>query len=155
MTKLVMRRRAADNRYLHKDFHGALSCGIGYLQEHFGEDAVRQYLRRFALTYYAPLREQLRARGLDALEAHLRELYEIEGANAVFERHEDELVVRVAACPAVRHMRERGFPVAPLFHETTATVNRALCEGTPFEAELVVYDRTTGRSVQRFRRRSA
>ncbi len=155
MTKLVMRRRAADNRYLHKDFHGALSCGIAYLQERFGDNAVRQYLRRFALTYYAPLRERLRTHGLDAIEAHLRRLYETEGADVVFERRENELVVRVTACPAVSHMREHGFPVAPLFHETTATVNRALCEGTPFDAELLAYDPETGRSVQRFFRRSA
>lgn len=154
MPKETMRRRAADNRYLHKDFHSALSCGIAYLHEHFGAESVRNYLHTFARSYYAPLRGQILTRGLDAIEEHFRKLYETEGGDVLFERSENELVIRVAACPAVQHIRGRGLPVAELFYETTATVNRALCEGTPFVAELVEYDPETGRSVQRFSRRT-
>ena len=153
--KEVMRRQAADNAYLHKDFHGALSCGIEYLHEHFGEKAVRDYLREFALAFYAPLRQALREKGLGALKAHFEAVYRQEGGEARFELSEHELVIRVAACPAVQHMRAHGQPVARLFHETTRTVNEALCEGTPYVAELVEYEPQTGRGVQRFRRRSA
>ena len=39
-------RKASDNEYLHKDFHGAFSCGIDNLEKHFGEEAVRDYSRR-------------------------------------------------------------------------------------------------------------
>ena len=49
-----MRRTASDNVYLHKDFHGALSAGIEYLHQRYGEDAVREYLRRFTLAFHAP-----------------------------------------------------------------------------------------------------
>ena len=49
--------------------------------------------------------------------------------------------------------REHGYTVARLFVETTRTVNEALCEGTPFIAELLEYDDETGRGVQRFTRR--
>ena len=59
MAREVMRRHASDNEYLHKDFHGALSCGIEYLHEIYGEDAVRRYLHDFALSYYTPLRREL------------------------------------------------------------------------------------------------
>ena len=44
MSKQVMERRAFDNEYLHKDFHGALSAGIEYLHSHYGPQAVRDYL---------------------------------------------------------------------------------------------------------------
>jgi len=50
-------------------------------------------------------------------------------------------------------MREEGYRVARLFRETTAAVNDALCEGTPYSFELLDYDEKTGRSVQRFYRR--
>ena len=153
MSKQVMRRRASDNPYLHRDFHGALSCGIEYLHEHFGEEAVRQYLHDFTLSFYAPLREELKRRGLVALRAHFEKLYEIEGGNAKFELSDDQLVIQVASCPAVTHMRERNYPVARLFHETTKTVNETLCEGTVYAAELVAYDPETGRGVQRFYRK--
>ena len=153
MPKEVMRRSASDNEYLHKDFHGALSCGIEYLHSNFGADAVRQYLREFALSFYAPLRASLKERGLPALREHFEKLYETEGGGVEFEDAPDELVVRVEACPAVQHMRAQGYPIARLFQETTRTVDQALCEDTPYVAELTEYDEETGRSVQRFFRR--
>ena len=150
MAKQVMRRQASDNEYLHKDFHGALSSGIEYLDQHYGEDAVREYLREFTLTYYAPLRQDLHERGLVALKEHFEALYRTEGAEADISYQAGELVIRVPACPAVTHMRHNGYAVARLFHETTRTVNEALCEGTPFQAELAEYDAETGGGLQRF-----
>ena len=152
--KEVMHRQAADSVYFHQDFHGALSCGIEYLHEHFGENAVREYLHEFTLTFYAPLRQALQANGLVALKDHFEAMYRQEGGDVQFELATDELTIRVAACPAVAHMRAHNYPVARLFHETTRTVNEALCEGTPYVAELVEYDPQTGRSVQCFRRRT-
>jgi hypothetical protein len=149
-----MDRRAADNPYLHRDFHGALNCGISYLHSHFGEAAVRDYLRDFALRWHAPLRQRLVVEGLDALRRHFEAIYAIEGAEVRFEQTVDELVLRVEACPAVSHIRARGAEPSPLFVETVRTVNEALCEGTPYVAELLDYDPQTGGSVQRFRRRT-
>lgn len=150
--KQVMTRKAADNPYFHQDFHGALSCGIEYLHTHFGEAAVREFLREFALTFYAPLRQALRDRGLVALKEHFATVYSQEGGVVEFALSPEELVIRVAACPAVAHMRAKNYPVARLFAETTRTVNDALCEGSAYTAELLEYDPQTGRSVQRFRR---
>lgn len=152
--KETMHRQASDSVYFHQDFHGALSCGIEYLHAHYGENAVRDYLREFALTFYAPLRAALQESGLATLKEHFEDVYRQEGGKAEFALSADELVIRVAACPAVRHMRARGYPVARLFSETTRTVNEALCEGTPYVAELVEYDPQTGRSVQCFSRRA-
>jgi len=153
MVKEIMRRTAADNQYLHKDFHGALSIGIEYLDKHFGAEAVREYLGQFAAKFYAPLSEALRGRGLIALEEHFERIYRIEEGNIDTTLSDDELIVRVEACPAVMHMRNRQYPVARLFYETTKTVNEAICRDTPFAAELVEYDDQTGRSIQRFYRR--
>jgi hypothetical protein len=153
MPKEVMRRSASDNTYLHRDFHAALSCGIQYLHDHFGAGAVREYLREFGRTFYAPLREDLRARGLAAVREHFERIYAIEEAEVFFEEAEGELILRVPSCPAVTHMRTHNRPVADLFVETTRTVNEAICEGTPYGAELLEYDPETGRSVQRFFRK--
>ena len=155
MAKQVMHRRAADNVYLHQDFHGALSAGIDYLQQHYGEEAVRQYLRQFTNAFYAPLKEDLKQHGLIALKEHFEKLYELEGGTVQMDLSEDELIIQVKACPAVTHMRQRGQPVAHLWYETTRTVNEALCAGTQFAAELLEYDEQTGRSQQRFYRRAS
>jgi hypothetical protein len=153
MAKEVMRRQAADNEYLHKDFHGALSAGLEYLHQRYGEEAVREYLWRFAAAFYAPLTENLRRRGLPALAEHYRRIYELEGGRVRFHLSDDELRIEVDACPAVTHMREQGYAVARLFRETIATVGAAICRETLFAAELIEYDSQTGRSVQRFYRR--
>jgi hypothetical protein len=155
MAKEVMRRRAADNVYLHKDFHGALSNGIAYLDERYGADAVRDYLRQFTLSYYAPLREDLARRGLPALKEHFERIYAVEGSSLRTRMTDDELVLDIESCPAVTHLRKNGLPVARLFSETSRAVNEALCEGTPYAAELVSYRESDGRSVQRFYRRAS
>lgn len=155
MPKRTMRRTAADNEYLHQDFHGALSAGLEYLEQRFGPEAVREYLRQFAASFYAPLRADLLARGLPALKEHFERTYDAENGRYSIESSADELVLRVEECPAVSHMRRHGYSVAPLFHETTKTVNEAICDGTPFRPELAEYDPESGRSVQRFRRRTA
>ena len=152
MAKEVMKRQAADNEYLHKDFHGALSAGIDYLEEHYGEQAVGEYLRQFATSYYRPLREDLAVRGLAALKEHFEKQYEQEDGSIRITLSDDEMILEVDACPAVTHMRACGYQVARLFVETTRTVNEAICEGSDFAAELVEYDPQTGRSRQRFYR---
>lgn len=153
MSKQTMHRTASDNTYFHQDFHGALSVSIDYLQDHYGEKAVRQYLWQFAKAYYAPLTASIISRGLVAIEEHFRKIYDLEGGTVRFDLSENELQIEVDACPAVGHMRRQGYPVARLYRETTDTVNRAVCDGTPFAAELVEYEEQTGRSVQRFYRR--
>ena len=155
MAKEVMRRTAADNVYLHKDFHGALSNGLTYLEELYGPDSVREFLRKFGNAYYAPLKERIKTEGLAPLKEHFERIYDIEGGQVEISFTGDELELRIPACPAVMHMREHGYCVDNLFYETSKTINEALVDGTPFEAELVEYDEQTGRSVQRFFRRPA
>jgi len=153
MPKEVMERRASDNEYLHRDFHGALSSALIYLEERFGPEAVREYLGEFAHAYYAPLREDLLARGLPAIAERLRRVYETEGGEARLRLTDDELIVEVPACPAVRHMRARGYAVSPMWRETIRSVNEGICEGTPWEFELLQYREDTGASTGRFFRR--
>ena len=152
MAREVMRRKASDNVYLHKDFHGGLSGAIDYLHQNYGEQAVKDFLRRFSLTFYSPLSSVLRERGLCALKEHFEKIYRDEGGKIEMEFSQDEMILKVQACPAVMHMRKHGYRVAEMFSETTRTVNEAICEGTSFSAELLEYEAETGRSVQRFYR---
>ena len=149
-----MRRQASDNEYLHKDFHGALSVAIDYINATLGPGAVDDYLRRFATDYYKPLRAHLRQEGLCVLERHYASAVGREGGKVEFERDDDSLTVRVEQNPAVEHMRKAGYSVSPLFDKTVAVVGEALCEGSDFAAKLIQYDHASGRYVQRFRRKS-
>jgi len=149
----IMRRRASDNVYLHRDFHNALNIGLDYLNKHFGRGAVVEYLRQFAKSFYAPLSRKLRRRGLSALKAHLEHLYALENGTIRVVCARDELRFESEYCPAVKHIGKMKEKVSPFFIETERTIYEAVCEGTPFAYELVSYDPKTGKSVQRFYRR--
>ena len=153
MARETMTRKAADNVYHHMDFHGALSTGISYLEEHYGADAVRAYVRQFARKFYASLIWDIHARGLDALSAYLHGLYTREGGLIRIESSDDELFLEVLLNPAVDHMRRQGYAVAPLFFETSRTLYEALCEDTLYAAEWIRWDEQTGQCAVRFYRR--
>ena len=89
---------------------------------------------------------------LIALKEHWENIYKTEDGKIQIELSDNEMILKVSACPAVMHMRQQSYPVAELYYETTKTVNEAICEGTGFAAELLEYEAQTGRSVQRFYR---
>lgn len=155
MAREIMRRSASDNKYLHRDFHASLNLGLEYLRRRFGDESVREYLRQFALAFYAPLKQALREKGLDAVKEHYLQIFAVEEALDCLELASSagELTVFVKRCPAVAHIRAGGAEVSPLFDETTNTVMKAVCEDTPYSFELVSYDAQTGASTQRFFKR--
>ncbi|MFP3905203.1 MAG: hypothetical protein ACLFWB_13235 [Armatimonadota bacterium] len=150
MPREVMQRTAADNEYLHQDFHGALSTGLQYLQDTCGPEAVIEWLKQIADTLYAPLKEELRQRGLVAVRDYLQQLYEDEGGEVEMQLADDELRVHVRQCPAVTHMRENGYEVADMWVETTRTIYSRLTEDTRYSFELLEYDERTGETRMRF-----
>jgi hypothetical protein len=150
-----MERKASDNKYFHKDFHNFMNMGLIYIAEHFGDDSVREYLRQFASSFYAPLTDDLKVRGLKALKEHFEEIYRLEESSDDIEMllSKDRLVLKVNKCPAVTHMKRSGIAVSPLFFETSKTVYETVCDGTPYEYELDSYDEDSGAAVQHFTRK--
>ncbi len=136
---------------VHKDFHGAFSYGLSFLQERFSSEGVQEFLEGLAHTVYKPLVDDLRSRGLPALVDHWERIFELEQGDVTIERAGDELVLRVHRCPALAHLRAMGYPIADHFCEHTRIVNDAVCQAAGYVAE-VEYDQAAGRCVQRFRR---
>jgi len=134
---------------VHKDFHGALSYGLQFLDDRFGPEALETFLCGLADTVYRPLAEALRERGLEALREHWQQVFELEGGDVDVEMEDDTLVLTVQACPAVCHLHARGYAVAERFCEHTRLVNDAICRAAGYAAS-VEYDQAAGRCVQRF-----
>lgn len=151
---LVVDRIAADNKYLHREFHNYLSMGVDYLGRHFGREAVQRYLARFALHYYAPLIEEIRLHGLAALERFIRKTYETEEATEVLhtELKQDALRVIVDACPAVRYLKNAGWEPSEWFSLTTETVMKTIAEESGYAFSMTHYDPENGAADYSFRR---
>ncbi len=151
--KRVMRRRAADNPYFHRDFHGVLSAGLDYLQRQYGVEAVHAFLRRFARQYHAPLRDAMVADGLKSLREYLERIYTLEGADFTLHETPESLTLDLSSHPALAHLRRNHYPVAPSFLETTRYLYEAICEDTPWAFEYTEADSQTGACRLHFFRR--
>jgi hypothetical protein len=154
MTREVMTRSSSDNEYMHRDFYGALSTGIQYLQDTYGPDAVIQWLQQVTDALYNPLRRDVKSRGLVAIREYMEEIYAEEGGQVDFEQADGELKAHICQCPALTHIKENGYPVADMWVETTRTVYTRLLTNTKFGCELMDYDDQTGETTLRFFRRS-
>lgn len=145
-------KRASDNKYLHRDFHISTDLGLVYVEETCGPKAVSAYIRKFVQTYHAPLAQKIRKEGLSALKTYLEHIYaEEEFAQALHTTLDGHcLKVRIDACPAIAHMRRKGYQPSHNFIETTLTLYDELARMSGKVFMLDSYDSETGGARWRF-----
>jgi hypothetical protein len=152
MAKLVMDRRAADNKYLHRDFFISTDTGLRYLGTRYGDAAVQEFLKQFVQDWYGPLAAAIRREGLGALQKHIKKIYEVEEAadsvHTILE--EGELRVLEEENPALNYMHSIGYEPSPWYGELIAAVNRYIAEMAGLGFELQSYDQETGKAAYRF-----
>jgi len=134
---------------VHKDFHGALSYAIEFLEREYGREGLEDFLSGLSKSVYAPLVADIKDRGLEALGNHWERVFGLEGGSFGMKMEGERLVLTVNSCPAISHMRERGYIIAPSFCEHCRIVNEALCHEAGYECDIE-YDQAEGRCVQRF-----
>lgn len=89
-----------------------------------------------------------------AIKEHYEKIYKIEAAEFSMKFTEEELVIQISASPAVVHIKTSGHTVSEPFMETVNTINKTICQDTPFDFELLEYNKENGACIQRFYRRS-
>lgn len=146
----VMDRRAGDNEYFHRDFHSSLNMGIHYLGEKYGAKDVHGYLTDYTDHVYAHL--NVEEKGLDAIEQLIADTYRKEKASdaLTLTREGDGLAVKIAYCPAVRHLRATGREVSPWFSATTSVVMERLAAKAGYTFTMDAYDTETGAAAYHF-----
>ena len=147
-----MDRKAADNKYLHRDFHVSSDAGLAYVGRRWGDSGVQEYLQRFTVSWYSPLIAEIKTRGLMALQEHMEKIYSTEDALEVLHilKSENELHITVDRCPGVSYMRSTGYEPSPWYRELTSTVNRIIAKESGLQFEMISYDDETGKAVYRF-----
>ena len=155
MSLKIMDKRAADNKYLHRDFHVSGDTGLRYVGEKYGDNGVKEYLRRYATAYYAPLVASIKERGLVSLKEHIENIYETEEASEVLKTtlSDAELLVEIAHCPAIAYMKSISYTPSKWYIEETRTVNETIADNADLGFELISYDSETGKAAYRFFRR--
>ena len=144
--------RSGNLEYFHRDFHSSMNMGIQYLGENYGEEAVRDYLSLYARRVYAREIDDIRARGLEAIEAKIRDTYDKEHAPEVLTIHrtDDRLDVSIEHCPAVKHLRDTGREVTQWYPLTTSVVMEVFAGACGASFAMDSYDDATGAARYHF-----
>ena len=145
----IIDRKASDNKYLHKDFHGALCYAIKYLDENYGHDATKEYLRQVAKTYFAPLTEKLKAEGLKAFENHWQNIFVKEGGKFNISYEDNNLILKITQCPAITHLKEKNMFFTDRYCITTVVTNKTICQEAGYDCSCE-YKPGEGKCVQKF-----
>lgn len=132
--KLMLRYRSTGE--LHKDFHILFCNTLHYLQENFGENALREVLKNTAQNVYRTMYEKLCSGDASELLEYWDYYMKREDADYLIEKCEDELRLTVNFCPLLRHFQKSGLKPDPVACKATAIFNDALCENSPFSAEF-------------------
>jgi len=145
----IIDRKASDNVYMHKDFHGALCYAIKYLDDNFGPDATEDYLKQVARAYFAPLTEKLKKDGLPALEKHWNRIFTEEKGNFSIKNEGGTLILTVDECPAIAYMKKHGYFYTDRYCLTTVVVNETVCAEAGYRCSCH-YEPGEGKCVQKF-----
>ncbi len=155
MEKLFIDRKAADNKYLHKDFHVTADNGITYVGENYGDEAVIEYLTQYAKSFYKLLVEKFNKIGLKALEENFVNVYAKEEWSEHLKTQitDDELKIMVDKCPAVIYMKSIGHTPSKWYKETTYTTYKVLADMCNLDFVVKYYNEEDGSTEFVFSRR--
>ena len=114
---VIMDRRAGDNEYFHKDFHYALNNGVHYVGEKFGVDGLKEYLEQYTKNVYNKRLQDVKEKGLKAIEEIILGMYKAEKALDAVETTltENTLKVKVKYCPVIKYLVPTGREISKWF----------------------------------------
>ncbi len=149
---MIMDRRASDNEYFHKDFHTGPNNGLEYLGTKFGLEEVIEFLERYTQNVNGRTIEAMKRDGLVAIADMIRDTYRKEKSEDALSitMEPDRLLVKIAYCPGVKHLRATGRTVSPLYRYNTEIVMKTLAEAGGYRFTMESYDEETGAAAYRF-----
>ena len=119
------------------DFYFAFNATWEFFHDKGGEDGLAQYWRDLGKGYYSYLTERFREGGLPAVCDYWSEFFADEpGAEVDVIHTDDEVLLDIRVCPAIRWLREAGREAVPYYCDHCRHVTESICEGTGIEFEL-------------------
>ena len=150
----IMDIKPGEHEYFHRDFHSSLNMGIHFIAREHGLDALKDHLELYTKHVYVKTIEAMKEDSLAAIAERIAETYRLEKAEDALEmvNDGDKLSVKIAYCPAVKHLRMTGREVTPWFRYTTETVMQTLADIGGLKFTMEAYDDETGAAAYSFAR---
>lgn len=148
MARYIMDRRAGDNKYLHRDFHKTADCGLKYVGDVYGDDGVLEYITDYTLSFYKPLIQDMKDRGVVALKENLEKIYLAEEALDALnlEIKNETLYVEIKYCPALAYFKSENYTPCKWYYHTNTTIYDIIARGSGYNFNLISYDEVTGKA---------
>lgn len=142
--------RYQENNELHMDFHGTTNTTLNYIAENYGVEALKMILRKTGRDVYKSIHEKLAKGDASELIEHLNWFFNREKGKYTLSVSQDEIVLEVLECPAIRHLRKLGLEPSEHVCLQTECVNEGMCENTPWKSSLKVI--CEGHCIQTFKK---
>ena len=109
------------------DFYFAINATFRFVESTFGRDGLREYWRQLGETYYTPVSTAWKNGGLPAVVGYWRAFFHAEPeADVEITATEQDVMIEVRVCPAIRHLRAGGRKIVPCFCEHCYHVSEAM-----------------------------
>jgi len=119
------------------DFYFAVNATFRFLWQRFGAEGLRRYWTDLGTQYYAPVAESWKQGGLPAIAAYWRAFFAAEpGAEVQVHESGEAVVVEVAVCPAIKHLRAHQREIVPCFCQHCYFLNEAIAAPAGFTARV-------------------
>ena len=140
--RIVTRMKREGKKYLHRDFHLLGDNALKYCGDNYGKDAVIDFVRHFAVAFYAPQITVFKEKGLPAVKEWLEKIYLVEESSEVL--HTDlsgnALRVVIDQCPVIAYARSLNQELSEYYIEQTRTLYDAIAEASGLKFRLERYD---------------
>ena len=140
--RIVTRMKREGKKYLHRDFHLLGDNALKYCADKYGAEAVVDFVKHFAVAFYAPQIAVFKEKGLSAVKEWLEKLYLVEEASEVLHTQlsEKELRVTIDKCPVIAYARSLNQELSEYYIEQTRTLYAAIAEASGLGFRLEKYD---------------
>lgn len=119
------------------DFYFAINATFRFILQRFGLERLRGYWTELGTQYYAPLAAAWKQHSLPGIAAYWRAFFAAEpGAEVRVQESDEAVVVEVAVCPALRHLRAHCREIVPCFCQQCYFVNEAIAAPAGFTVRV-------------------
>lgn len=119
------------------DFYVAINATFRFMEKRFGIEGLRRYWKNLGEQYYAPVSTRWKQSGLTGIAEYWRAFFAAEpGSEVTVTQSDNEVVLNVAVCPAIKHLRIHQREIVPTYCQHCYFVSQAIGQAAGIDVRL-------------------
>ena len=119
------------------DFYFAINATFRWIHDNWGEEGLMAYWQALGREHYAVVTERFRQGGMAAVRDYWEAFFAEEpGGDVAVTLDGDMVTIEVRTCPAIKHLRDHGREIMPLYCRHCEVVSQAMCDGAGIAVEV-------------------